>query len=306
MKKILAFVIIFLLSFSLSGCKDSQRANLNIPKEQNNDNKTSGISLDIMVTNRYLYNIVNDLVGDKDNVQFMFKDDNDIKQFKYTSDSLNNISKYDLFIYSGADFEPWITGFVNKLDVSKVGVIDASRGTKIISLDKKITYGDETIDKNPYYWTNIDNYKIMILNIKNALEEKDPKSRNFYENRFKNSINNVKIIDNDLKASLTKLDGYTFITTDFKYDYFFSYYDLKNIKYDELNDSSFDSTIEKKVSDDKKIFFVYSDDLELQNNKKIIEKYNMKPLKFDVYYKNGSFINMMKSNLSSINKFISK
>lgn len=304
MKKFLYCIIIFIIVLSFSGCKSNPKTNVTVPKEKSN--KSEGVSLDIMVSDRYLYNIVKSLTGDKDNVQFMFKDGNSAKQFNFTSDSLNNVSKYDLFLYTSTDFETWAYNFQNKLDKSKVGVIDVSRGAKMSSLDKSDKKNDEDISKNPYYWGNFDNYNIMLLNIKNALEEKDPKSRDFYEGKFKKCIKDVKDMEKEFKVLLKNFDGYTFITAEYKFDYFFSYNNLKSVK---VNTQTKDTTVTdilNKISDKNKICFIYDDDSELSDNNDLIKEYSMKTLKFNMYYEKGNLVDMMKNNEAAMKKIISK
>lgn len=304
MKKFLYYIMILIIVVSFSGCKNNSKTNVNVPKEKSN--KSEGVSLDIMVTNRYLYNIVKSLTGDKDNVQFMFKDDNSVKQFKYTSDSLNNISKYDLFMYTSADFEPWASNFQNKIDKSKVGVIDVSRGAKISSLDKSDKKSDEDINKNPYYWGNFDNYNIMLLNIKNALEEKDPKSRDFYEGKFKSCVKDVKDMEKEFNVLLKNFDGYTFVTTQYKFDYFFSYNNLKSVKVKTQTKDATVPDITSKISDKNKVCFIYDDDRELSDNNTLIKAYSMKTLKFNIYYEKGNLVDMMENNEIAMKKIIGK
>jgi hypothetical protein len=98
----------------------------------------------------------------------MFKSRVDELNFKFTNDSLDNISKNDLLIYMGGGFEPWINGFVDKLDKSNVTPINVSRGVKFISYDKPVKINDTEFKDNPYYLMNIDNYKIALMNIKNS------------------------------------------------------------------------------------------------------------------------------------------
>lgn len=304
MKKFLYYIMVFIIIVSFSGCKNNSKTNVNVPKEKNS--KSQGVSLDIMVTNKYLYNIVKSITGDKDNVQFMFKDDNTIKQFKFTEDSLNNVSKYDLFMYTSADFEPWVSSFQNKLDKNKVGAIDVSRGAKINSLDKDEKKSGEDINKNPYYWGNFDNYNIILLNVKNALEEKDPKSRDFYEKNFKECVKDVKDMKKEFETLLKNLDDYTFVTTQYKFDYFFSYNNLKNVKVKTQVKGAPVQDIKDKISDETKMCFIYDDDKDLNDNSELIKKYSMKTLKFNIYYENGNLLDMMKNNEVAMKKIIDK
>ncbi|MCR3758417.1 metal ABC transporter substrate-binding protein [Clostridium felsineum] len=305
MKKFLCLIINVVLIASLMGCTNTGKTNIKVPTKKV-DGKVSVVSLDIMTTNKFLYNVIKDISGNRHNVQFMFKNDVDVKQFEYTTDSINNVSKYNIFMYLGADFEPWASDFIGKLDKNSVATVDMSRGTKILDLDNKVQYGNISVTKNSYYWTDLSNYKTMLVNIKNSLEEKDAKSRDFYEKNFATYIKKVNDCEKDFKAINDKLKEYTFVTEDSSFDYFFSYAGLDSVKVsaDDLTKPDTSKNLQDKLKDKKKICYIYSDDKNPQMYNGAIQKYNMKTLKFITYDENSDYINTIKENMKAMKELI--
>ncbi len=210
--------------------------------------------LNITTTNKLLYYMVKDIVLDKHQVDYMFKDEKSLWSFAYTDDSIKK---------------------------SKVGMINASRGVKPLNLTKSRTYGNKEIKENPYYFMSIDNYKIALLNIKNAVQDMDPKNRQFYEQNFNNK---VKVIDEkaeELKRIGEELKEFYVALPNDNVDYLIDYLGLKSIKLnDVLKNPEEVKKFDDKVKDKKgKILFIYTEDSEKVPYEPLISTYSMKPLK---------------------------
>lgn len=299
MKKLIFLFFLSVIIILQSAC------NKNINNNSNIENKKNVIkNLDIMVTNKYLYNIVKDIAGDNNNLEFMLKNENE--EFTYTEDSISNVGNQDLFIYTGAGFEIWIDDFLSKVNKSKVSIINSSRGVSILTCNNKNSkkYGQ----KNPYYWMDTDNYRTMLLNIKNAIEEKDPKNRNEYETNFTNCIKNIDDYENSMKDISNKMSEYTVVTDIDKFDYLLKSENFKNIKFyrnDQGNISPEDNQrISAEKDSGKQLCFIYDDDKDLQQNKDIIDKYKIPTIKLTVYNGDMNYIDMLKSNIESFKNVV--
>jgi zinc/manganese transport system substrate-binding protein len=297
------FILLILIILIVTACDKNTEPKINIQNSNEGSNTTTvGVGLDIMVTNKCLYTMVKDIAGENNNVEFMFKDENEEKDFKYTSDSISNIGKQDLFIYTGVGFDPWMDDFLSKVDKSKVGVINVSRGVSTTSYQNKNEqdYGS----KNPYYWMDMDNYRTMLLNVKNAIEEKDPKNNSTYENNFKNAFKAVDKYKSTINNLSEKLKQYTFVTDMDKFDYIMNNVDVKTIKFYRSEQGAISPDDLQKISNDvnnnKKLCFIYDDDNDLNQNKDIINNYQMKTIKLTVYDGNTSYMDMIKQNISNI------
>ena len=294
------FIVLIIIAVLLTGCKYNRNVDANV--QGSKEIYSVGVGLDIMVTNKWLYTMVKDIAGDNNNVDFMFKDESEEKDFKYTNDSTENIAKQDLFIYSGVGFEPWEDDFQSKVDKNKVGVTNVSRGVRTIDYENKIekNYGE----KNPYYWMDADNYSVMLLNIKNAIEEKDPKNNITYENNFKSAIKEVDKYKTSLNSLASQMKQYTLVTDVDKFDYMKSSVSINNIKFYRSDQGAISPDDEQKISsendDDKKLCFIYDDDNDLNQNKDIIDKYHMSTIKLIAYDGNAGYIDMLKQNIASL------
>lgn len=268
------------------------------------------IDLNIVTTDKLLYFMVKDIVKDKHNVEYMFKNRSDELRFTFSDDSLGNISQKDLFIYTGAGFEPWINSFIGKLDKSKVGVVNVSRGVKLISYSSEVNYYGSVLKQNPYYIINLDNYKIALLNIKNSIEDKDPKNREFYEKNFNQSLKDLDNYSKEMKQVTDDLKDYTFVVDGDDLDYFIKYNNFKYVKVsnsdntsgkaDKGKDSS--KSIDIKSDNSSKLVFLYDDKSKLDIDAELIKKYNMKVINISVYKDSTKYIDILKSNMDNLKK----
>ncbi|MCH4201121.1 MAG: zinc ABC transporter substrate-binding protein [Clostridium tyrobutyricum] len=306
LKRTLSLLVIILLIPVLTACSNTSK-NIN---ENNASSKTvidKNINLNIMTTDKLLYSIVKAIVKDRHTLNYMFKDRISEINFKFTYDSLNNVSKKDLFIYVGSDFEPWIDSFTDKLNKNNLGVINSSRGVKFISYNKPVKYDDITINQNPYYFMDIDNYKVMLVNIKNAVEDKDPQSRSFYEQNFSTELKNLQTYQKSLKSVNENLSNYVFLTLNEDLAYFINYNKLNlldtNSSYNNILplDPNERASLQNKLNNlQDKAVLLYTSDSDLKNNYSIIKKYHIKTAKIMMFNGNYSYEDTLKYNINSL------
>lgn len=314
-KKYKYIVLLLFILLIINGCtsKTKQKIVVNTQLEASNKIEDKQICLDIITTDKFLYNMVKDISKDNHNVDYMFKNKNELWNFKFSDDSLSNIGRQDLFIYVGAGYEPWLGGFLDKLSKNKVGIINASRGVKLSSYSSEVKYKDTVIKDNPYYWMNIDNYKIALLNIKNAIQERDPQNRDVYEENFNQTIKELDAIQKRLRDISDKAKDITFVVDGDELDYFTKYLNLKVIKMCPIINSNSQTDnkdekdkIEKRIKESKNLIFLYEDEAKLKDDTDFINKYSMKPV--NLFVNNGKlkYIEMLNYNLDALEKSIGK
>jgi ABC-type metal ion transport system, periplasmic component/surface adhesin len=272
------------------------------------------IDLNIVTTDKLLYGMVKNIVGDRHLVEYMFKNRDRELSFQFSEDSLNNIAKKDLFIYMGADLEPWINDFIDKLNKNRVGVINVSRGVKLLSYNKVVKYKDITLKDNPYYLSNLDNYKIALMNIKNAIQDRDPKNRDIYEKNFSQALKNLENYQKDLKSACDNLTEFTFVVVEDELSYFVKYNNFKTLDINRDKDTvrimPVDKTarldIESKLKDNKKLVILYNSDEVLKNNEDIIKSYNIKAVNIKTYSIDTSYEDVLKGNIERLKAFYDK
>ncbi|WP_242860954.1 metal ABC transporter substrate-binding protein [Clostridium scatologenes] len=295
-------ILLFLCTILLSGCgykmqnQSVESDNTEVKMEMRKD-----IELNIITTDKLLCNMIKSIAKNMHSVDYIFKSRVDEENFQFTSDSLNNIAKKDLFIYMGAGFEPWIDDFIDKLNKSKVGVINVSRGVKLLSYNKEVKYKNTVLRDNCYYLMNIDNYKIALLNIKNSIQDKDPKNRDLYQKNFSEAVKNIEIHEKDLKAVVSKLTDCNFVFAEDEMNYFIKYNGFKSIY--TVKDSNGKWDLESKVKDSKNLVFLYNDPVVLQENADMIKKYNIKTVNIKIYNGEINYEDILKYNIEALKKF---
>ena len=91
-------------------------SNSTVANTVDDSNTERDIYLNIMTCNKPQYEMVKAIVGDKHNVEYMFKDEKASKEFLFNDETVINISNMDLFLYSGNDLEPWSSSLIDKLE----------------------------------------------------------------------------------------------------------------------------------------------------------------------------------------------
>ena len=245
--------------------------------------------LNIMTVNKPQYDMVKKIIKDKHNVQYMFTDEKEISEFKYNASVLENVSNMDLFIYSGATFEPWANSFISELTKGNLGIINLSRGVRLLNYDEGAT------KENPYYFEGIDEYKIALCNVKAAIEDRDPKNRDFYEKNYNIAIkefnDKLKSYDDKIKS----LSDYTFITLNHDFDYLTKSLNL-NVK--ELNNHELGEFIKSNNLDTKKVIVIVDGE---QDPKINLSGYNT--IKLWKYYGDWSFDDLILYNIDELAKW---
>ncbi len=228
-------LITITLSFGMSIFSSPLLANTeNNNRSNNNGTENRSKYLNIITVNKPQYEMVKKIVKDKHNVDYMFTNEKDINDFKYSQEVLDNVSNMDLFIYSGTTFEPWTNTFINELKKGSLGIINLSRGIRTLNYDS-----NGTSKENPYYFGGIEEYKIALYNVKAAIQDRDPQNRDYYEENYKKAIDEFEKQLKQYKDKLEKLKGYTFVTLDGGFEYITKSLGLNTIKLDNHELSEF-------------------------------------------------------------------
>lgn len=304
MKRKLIYIVLMIFVFTLTACNKKVNKIEEKPVVQETIEKE--LSLNIVTTNKLLYNMVKDIIGDRHSLDYMFTSKDKLWNFTYTEDSISNISRKDLFFYWDSGIEPWDTDFIDKLTKNKVGNVSVSRGIKFITLDREVKYKEVTLKDNPYFWLNIDDYKIAMLNIKNAIQDKDTKDRDLYEKNFSKSIKEVEDYQKKLKEAADKLKDYTFVVDGDELDYFTSYYGFKTLKLNNYGliltakQTEDNKRVEEKFKEAKNVVFLYDEEGEFKSNEALINKHNLKTSNIIVNKDDIKYIDILANNLRSL------
>jgi zinc/manganese transport system substrate-binding protein len=277
-------IITIMLSFGMSLFSSPLLANT-----ENNRTEGRDKYLNIMTVNKPQYDMVKKIIKDKNNVEYMFTDEKEISEFKYSRDVLSNISNMDLFMYSGASFEPWCNSFIGELKKGSLGIINLARGVRVLNY----AHDGET-KENPYYFEGVDEYRISLYNVKSAIQDKDPQNRDYYENNYNKAIEEF---DNKIKKYQDKIKSiseYKFITLNNDFDYLTKSLNLSTIQLDNHEMAEF---IKLNNLDPKKVIIIVDGE---QGTKINLDTYNT--VKLWKYYDDMSYDDLILYNINELTK----
>jgi ABC-type metal ion transport system, periplasmic component/surface adhesin len=115
------------------------------------------------------------------------------------------LSRADVFIYIGAEMEPWVSGILKTLENPKLVIIEASQGLSLLGADhaeaiaEEHHHGHESNHKgfDPHIWLNFDYDQKIVDKITEALSKKDPEGILRYQRNAK--AYKAKLRDLDLR-----------------------------------------------------------------------------------------------------------
>jgi len=278
-------IITIALSFSMSLFSSPLLANT-----ENNRTESREKYLNIITVSKPQYDMVKKIIKEKNNVEYMFTNQKDISEFKYSEEVLNNISNMDLFMYSGTSFEPWCSSFIDELKKGNLGIINLARGIRLLKYDH-----NSDNKENPYYFEGIEEYKIALYNVKSTIQDRDPENRDYYEENYNKAI---KEFDDDIKLyqdKIASLNEYKFITLNNDFDYLTKALNLNTIQLDNHQIAEF---IKINNLDPKKIIIIVDG---AEGTKLDLSGYNT--IKLWKYYGNMSFDDLILWNVEELSKW---
>lgn len=234
MKRITYFCVIITIFLSLGLGTMSSQSRANTKGDLNFIEK----KLNITTVTKAQAIMVQQLTEGRHNINYLIE--GNINDYEITDEVISKVSKQDLFLYTGSGYESWINEFIYKLDKKHLGIIDLSRGTKNKA-------------NNPYYFLGYDQYKISLYNVKIALQDRDPKNRGFYEERYNALTREVDEKINKKIAeynSLVENENIIYLSNNKDYEYFFDFLQL-NINY--INKENYNEVISSYIDSEANI-----------------------------------------------------
>lgn len=293
MKKIIILLILISITIIVGACSNTSTVTVKEPQYKGKEN-----SLNIITTNSFMETNIIKITESKHIVDRIFNENEVVEKYVYSDDTINNISKQNVFIYEGAEYEPWVDELSSKTERKNLSIINASRGADIINISK---------GSNPYYFMSSANYKVMMLNVKNAIEERDAKNRSFYEENFAKVINEVDKVVGMYKELSAKYNKTLVVVIGDNLDYYVKEIGLNKYKIQDVNTIQDKKTIieiRNKISAEGKKYertiLLYTKEEELKAYDSIIKELKVLPVK--ITYSADDYIEIMKYNYNMLNK----
>jgi zinc transport system substrate-binding protein len=149
-----------------------------------------------------LYDMARGIGADKAEVSLLLPPGVEAHSFEPRPSDVVRINRADIFIFTGKFMEPWAEGIIRGVENRDLIVVDASKGTKMISGVSR-NKDEQSGLPDPHIWLDFDNAEIMVRNITRAFQEKDPDNKTFYEDKAGDFVNKLIELDSAYKTSLS-------------------------------------------------------------------------------------------------------
>lgn len=187
-------------------------------KEQPDDGK-----IKIVTTLFPQYDFARTICGEFAKVSLLLDPGVESHSYDPTVKDINEILSCDLFIYTGAEMEPWVAKVLQSVG-DKVTVLDLSQS--VILMENEHTE-EHQHSADPHYWLNMQNAIKMCDAIYSAVIAKDSANANAYTQKFKSYRNQLDELHTRFTDIVASSDKTVVFGGRFAYAYFADAYSLK-------------------------------------------------------------------------------
>jgi zinc transport system substrate-binding protein len=216
--KKLCLTLIFVLLVA-SGCSNASQVT--------GDN-TKSKKLQIVTTFYPMYYFTKQVAGDLANVDMLIPNGVEPHDWEPTTKDMARIQDADVFIYNSKYFETWADKVLGSMNHSKLKVVEASSGIKLMNA----TTGEEDGSKasmDPHVWLSPVLAEKEVDNITKALEQSDPKHKQQYEQNAEAFKKKLADLDQQYKETLSHANKKEFVTQHAAFGYLAKQYGLTQI-----------------------------------------------------------------------------
>ncbi|KAB2397507.1 MULTISPECIES: metal ABC transporter substrate-binding protein [Bacillus cereus group] len=221
---IFSFLLIFTLIFA--GCSNKKESNA----------KKDG-KLTVYTTIFPLADFAKKIGGDYVNVEAIYPPGADSHTFEPSQKQTVQVAKADLFVYNGAELEPFAEKMEKTLQKENVKIVNASKGIELRASteEEHHDHGDghkedeHHHDKDPHVWLDPTLAMKQAEKIKNALVELQPEHKQEFEKNFAALQTKFTDLDDGFKAAVANAKTKEILVSHAAYGYWEQRYGLKQI-----------------------------------------------------------------------------
>lgn len=253
MKKLFSvFLFCILLTACLSGCTSHNPDSQNIvTPTESSATKDNSHKITIIATLFPQYDFARQLAGDKADIKLLLPPGMESHSYEPTPGDIITIQNSDIFLYTGDEMEPWVSGIVENLGETPL-VANLSNGIK---LAKESEEAHEEKGEhhhhvyNPHIWTSPVLAIQMVKNVKQALVTADPDNADYYLKNSEAYQKKLHHLDQEFRTIVSNAKHDTvYIGSRFSLYYFMEEYGLSHVAaYDSCEEEA-EPSIKRVVS----------------------------------------------------------
>ncbi len=161
-----------------------------------------------------------------------------------STNDLKNLEKADVFIYNGADMEPWADDLlVSRSDTLRV--VEASENVELRTTDGEHEHAHEHEDADhhhgdfdPHVWLDPENAKIEMEAIRDALCAADPENSTVFQSNYEKYAAELDALDAEFREKLAPLPNRTIVVAHEAFGYLCDAYGLTQVGIEGLSPDS--------------------------------------------------------------------
>jgi zinc transport system substrate-binding protein len=201
LKKIIGLILLTCIIGTLVGCSNSTTD----AKEKHDSSK-----IQVVVSFNPLKEFAQAVGKDKIEVTTVVPEGVEPHDFEPKIKDMKNITKADLFVYTGFGMESWVDKTLKAIDDKNLVVVNSSTGINPIKNQGEEI--DEHGQYDPHIWLSLKESKIQTKNIKDALVKADPTNKGFYEKNFQEFSGKLDKLYNEYRGKIEGLPNKNFVT----------------------------------------------------------------------------------------------
>lgn len=191
-----------------------------------------------------MYDFACKIGGDCIDVTNMVPSGTEPHDWEPSTNDLKNLEKADVFIYNGADMEPWADNLlVSRSDTLRV--VEASENVELRTTDGEHEHAHEHEgadhhhgDFDPHVWLDPENAKIEMEAIRDALCAADPENSTVFQSNYEKYAAELDALDAEFREKLAPLPNRTIVVAHEAFGYLCDAYGLTQVGIEGLSPDS--------------------------------------------------------------------
>ena len=191
-----------------------------------------------------MYDFACKIGGDCIDVTNMVPSGTEPHDWEPSTNDLKNLEKADVFIYNGADMEPWADDLlVSRSDTLRV--VEASENVELRTTDGEHERAHEHEgadhhhgDFDPHVWLDPENAKIEMEAIRDALCAADPENSTVFQSNYEKYAAELDALDAEFREKLAPLPNRTIVVAHEAFGYLCDAYGLTQVGIEGLSPDS--------------------------------------------------------------------
>ena len=191
-----------------------------------------------------MYDFACKIGGDCIDVTNMVPSGTEPHDWEPSTNDLKNLEKADVFIYNGADMEPWADDLlVSRSDTLRV--VEASENVELRTTDGEHEHAHEHEgadhhhgDFDPHVWLDPENAKIEMEAIRDALCAADPENSTVFQSNYEKYAAELDALDAEFREKLAPLPNRTIVVAHEAFGYLCDAYSLTQVGIEGLSPDS--------------------------------------------------------------------